>query len=275
MKYCTKCGNLLNDDDLFCPKCGTKQLVATMPEEPKEEIKEVIEEKKVIEPVEETGVEEKAIEQVEEVQEEIIEDEVVEEITQDVEDEPVEEAISEQVIEEVESEPEATEPKVEETVEEEKVESNDLEEIKEPVKENTVDEKDKEINELKIKLASLMEKEQTNSMEEKPIETVSEPKKAPEKNQNDLRATESVVLMVGYTVIFIIYCILNAKVFNEGSMIGKLGFLFATGVFTAVFIIKMVKSLNRKKQFLFVMNLTFAIIMTMFILANLIILSQS
>ena len=25
MKYCTKCGNQLNDDDVFCPKCGHRQ----------------------------------------------------------------------------------------------------------------------------------------------------------------------------------------------------------------------------------------------------------
>lgn len=27
MKYCTKCGKTLNDDDIFCPKCGTEQKV--------------------------------------------------------------------------------------------------------------------------------------------------------------------------------------------------------------------------------------------------------
>lgn len=33
MKYCRHCGNELQDDDLFCPKCGTKQIVSE--EEPK------------------------------------------------------------------------------------------------------------------------------------------------------------------------------------------------------------------------------------------------
>ena len=35
MKYCTKCGRQLNDDDLFCPACGAKQVVAE--QEPQED----------------------------------------------------------------------------------------------------------------------------------------------------------------------------------------------------------------------------------------------
>ena len=34
MKYCTKCGHPLNDDDLFCSKCGAKQIVAMPQEQP-------------------------------------------------------------------------------------------------------------------------------------------------------------------------------------------------------------------------------------------------
>ena len=37
MKYCTKCGAPMNDDALFCPKCGTK-------------VEEVIEEKSTTQP---------------------------------------------------------------------------------------------------------------------------------------------------------------------------------------------------------------------------------
>ena len=36
MKFCTKCGRQLNDDDLFCPACGAKQ-VAVEPQPQKEE----------------------------------------------------------------------------------------------------------------------------------------------------------------------------------------------------------------------------------------------
>lgn len=43
MKYCTKCGAPMNDDALFCPKCGTK-------------VEEVIEEKSTTQPVEEKSV---------------------------------------------------------------------------------------------------------------------------------------------------------------------------------------------------------------------------
>ena len=44
MKYCTKCGAPMNDDALFCPKCGSK-------------VEEVIEEKVVPQPVEEKPAE--------------------------------------------------------------------------------------------------------------------------------------------------------------------------------------------------------------------------
>ena len=43
MKFCTKCGAPMNDDALFCPKCGTK-------------VEEVIEEKSTTQPVEEKSV---------------------------------------------------------------------------------------------------------------------------------------------------------------------------------------------------------------------------
>jgi len=43
MKYCTKCGAPMNDDALFCPKCGTK-------------VEELVEEKVTPQPVEEKPV---------------------------------------------------------------------------------------------------------------------------------------------------------------------------------------------------------------------------
>ena len=43
MKYCTKCGAPMNDDALFCPKCGTK-------------VEEISEEKVAPQPVEEKPV---------------------------------------------------------------------------------------------------------------------------------------------------------------------------------------------------------------------------
>jgi hypothetical protein len=43
MKYCTKCGAPMNDDALFCPKCGTK-------------VEEIVEEKVAPQPVEEKPV---------------------------------------------------------------------------------------------------------------------------------------------------------------------------------------------------------------------------
>ena len=47
MKYCPKCGQPLNDDALFCSKCGTKQPVM---EPVKEEPAPVVEPKPVVEP---------------------------------------------------------------------------------------------------------------------------------------------------------------------------------------------------------------------------------
>ena len=48
-KKCSKCGNSINETDLFCKKCGKKVEVEETPKEevPKEEKK--IEEKKVVE----------------------------------------------------------------------------------------------------------------------------------------------------------------------------------------------------------------------------------
>ena len=43
MKYCTKCGAQMNDDALFCPKCGTK-------------VEEIVEDKIAPQPVEEKPV---------------------------------------------------------------------------------------------------------------------------------------------------------------------------------------------------------------------------
>jgi hypothetical protein len=43
MKYCTKCGAQMNDDALFCPKCGTK-------------VEEIVEDKPAPQPVKEKPV---------------------------------------------------------------------------------------------------------------------------------------------------------------------------------------------------------------------------
>ena len=37
MKFCTKCGKQLNDDDIFCPACGAKQVAVEQPAPKQEE----------------------------------------------------------------------------------------------------------------------------------------------------------------------------------------------------------------------------------------------
>lgn len=134
MKYCTKCGRQLNDDDLFCPACGTKQ-VEVEQQEPQEEYYE------------------------EDYQE------------------------NEQFVEET-----------------------------------------------------------------KPVD-------------KSFSLTNSLVLFIGYVVLFIVYLILNKTLFNEDAMLGKIGFFLGTLLFTMMQIINLVKSKNRHNQFLIILHLAFVIVM--------------
>lgn len=133
MKYCTKCGRQLNDDDLFCPACGTKQVVAE--QEPQEDYYE------------------------EDYQE------------------------NEQLVEET-----------------------------------------------------------------KPVD-------------KSFSLTNSLILFIGYVVLFIVYLILNKTLFNEDAMLGKIGFFLGTLLFTMMQIINLVKSKNRHNQFLIILHLAFVIVM--------------
>ena len=133
MKYCTKCGRQLNDDDLFCPACGAKQVVAE--QEPQEDYYE------------------------EDYQE------------------------NEQLVEET-----------------------------------------------------------------KPVD-------------KSFSLTNSLILFVGYVVLFIVYLILNKTLFNEDAMLGKIGFFLGTLLFTMMQIINLVKSKNRHNQFLIILHLAFVIVM--------------
>ncbi len=133
MKYCTKCGRQLNDDDLFCPACGAKQVVAE--QEPQEDYYE------------------------EDYQE------------------------NEQLVEET-----------------------------------------------------------------KPID-------------KSFSLTNSLILFIGYVVLFIVYLILNKTLFNEDAMLGKIGFFLGTLLFTMMQIINLVKSKNRHNQFLIILHLAFVIVM--------------
>ena len=133
MKYCTKCGRQLNDDDLFCPACGAKQVVAE--QEPQEDYYE------------------------EDYQE------------------------NEQLVEET-----------------------------------------------------------------KPVD-------------KSFSLTNSLVLFIGYVVLFIVYLILNKTLFNEDAMLGKIGFFLGTLLFTMMQIINLVKSKNRHNQFLIILHLAFVIVM--------------
>ena len=151
MKFCTKCGRQLNDDDLFCPACGAKQ-VAVEPQPQKEEEHRF-----------------------------------------------------------------------------------NFEEARQ-------------------------EKEQAQQVQPAPVQHAEQPAKAKPVDKG-VSLTNSLVLFIGYIVLFIVYLILNKYVFNEGAILGKVGFFLATLMFTMMNIIHLVKSKNRHNQFLMILHIAFVAVM--------------
>ena len=87
---------------------------------------------------------------------------------------------------------------------------------------------------------------------------------------------ETYILLIGYGILFIVYVILCATILNnEGAFLGKLGFLFGTIGFTAISIIRLVKSINRKDQYMIVLHIAFVALMVFFLVGNFIILANS
>lgn len=147
MKFCTKCGKQLNDDDLFCPACGAKQVAAEQPAPRQEEEHRF----------------------------------------------NFEEAHKERV------------------------------------------------------------------EQQEPVQEVKKEKGKPTKDT--FSPTSSIVLFIGYVILFIVYLILNKYVFNEDAMLGKIGFFFASLMTTMIIIIHLVKSKNRHLHLLMIMHLVFTIVM--------------
>ena len=146
MKFCTKCGRQLNDDDLFCPACGAKQVVAEQQPEQQEEHRFNFEEAR-----------------------------------------------------------------------------QEKEQKAQPAQETKVE-------------------------KAKPVD-------------KSFSLKNSLILFIGYIVLFIVYLILNKTLFNQDAMLGKIGFFLGTLLFTMMQIINLVKSKNRHNQFLVLLHLAFVIVM--------------
>ena len=91
----------------------------------------------------------------------------------------------------------------------------------------------------------------------------------------DFKPRDSIILVSAYAVLFIIYVILNATVFNSAATLGRVGFTFATGVLLAIMIMRMVHAINIKNKFLMMLQIVFVALMFMFFIGCLIILFNS
>lgn len=101
-----------------------------------------------------------------------------------------------------------------------------------------------------------------------------EPAKKP--RADDFRLRDSVIMLVGFAVLYIVYLILVSTILvGENSFLGKLGFFFSTMFFTAMGIIRLVKSCNRKLQFAIVFHIMYLILMLFFLIGDIIILANT
>lgn len=178
MKFCTKCGNRLNDDDLFCPRCGERQST----------------------PIDAHG-------------------------------------------QEVSHTPET--PREETPVVEEAPRAEDLQRAPEAPREET------------------------------PVVSEAPAARSRRVGIRDFKPRDSIILVSAYAVLFIIYVILNATVFNSGATLGRVGFTFATGALLAIMIMRMVHAINIKNKFLMMLQIVFVALMFMFFIGCLIILFNS
>ena len=88
---------------------------------------------------------------------------------------------------------------------------------------------------------------------EEPAPQVEEAKAEPVKKPDDFKLRDSVILLVGYSVLFIIYLILVATILkgSSGTMIGRLGFFFSSLLFYLI--------ISEKSKFLDLNSLFFPI----------------
>lgn len=101
-----------------------------------------------------------------------------------------------------------------------------------------------------------------------------EPAKKP--RADDFRLRDSVIMFVGFAVLYIVYLILVSTILvGEKSFLGKLGFFFSTMFFTAMGIIRLVKSCNRKLQFAIVFHIMYLVFMLFFLIGDIIILANT
>ena len=109
-----------------------------------------------------------------------------------------------------------------------------------------------------------------------PAPSQEEPKPAKRRHADiPPRLRDSVIIMVGMMVAFIIYVILSATVMNENAFIGRLGLLFVYGANVAFMIIRMVKYFNRKLTFLAIVHVCFTAIAAGMLIGNLILLANA
>ena len=112
---------------------------------------------------------------------------------------------------------------------------------------------------------------------EEPVPQLEEVKAEPAKKPDDFKLRDSVILLVGFTLLYIVYLILAATILkgSSGTMIGRLGFFFSTLFFIAMGIIRLVKSCTRKMQFAIIFHIVYLILGLFFLIGNIIILANA
>ena len=117
-------------------------------------------------------------------------------------------------------------------------------------------------------------KEEPKVVEEQPkAESAPEQESQSTPKKDDFKLRDSVILLVGFVVIYIVWLILNKFVLGT-EMLPRLGFFFANLGYLAISIIRMVKSIIRKNQFSIILHIVGVVIVGAGAIGQIIIMSQ-